>query len=410
MTESRYRWVSLVLGLACLVIASVGVLTATRGPDAVTNPLAAPLPPPPPSVQVTIAAGTLSIQGTEAGMKEPINPTTPVRVSVTHGVLRDVQFIDARSHQAVPGALDPDGRSWHSSAPLAYSGNYQLTTNAVGEDQREVRSTTAVSTLTPAKLSVASFIPSPTSGSVGVGQPLVVRFSRPVGDKAAAERVLKVTTSPSQLGSWYWMSATEAHYRGASYWAPGTTITLAANLFGVDLGNKVFGQANRTETVHIHDSWVAKADGGTKQMQILHNGALVKTMPISLGSPKNPSHEGPHVVSDKRPSVIMDSCTYGVCKGEAGYYKEKVDLDERISSDGEFVHSAPWSVRQQGSSNVSHGCVNLAPANASWFYSTFGIGDVVEITHSGGPPLPVWDTYGDWVLPWAQWQAGSAAS
>ena len=65
---------------------------------------------------------------------------------------------------------------------------------------------------------------------------------------------------------------------------------------------------------------------------------------ISLGSPGFPSHIGPHVISDKQPSVIMDSCTYGVCEGEPGYYKEKVELDERISDDGEFVHSAPWSV------------------------------------------------------------------
>jgi len=102
----------------------------------------------------------------------------------------------------------------------------------------------------------------------------------------------------------------------------------------------------------------------------------------------------------------MDSCTYGVCEGDPGYYKEKVDLDLRISNDGEFVHSAPWSVGQQGSSNVSHGCVNLSPANARWFYDRFNIGDVVEITNSGGPKLPIWDTYGDWEVPWSAWQAG----
>jgi lipoprotein-anchoring transpeptidase ErfK/SrfK len=143
-------------------------------------------------------------------------------------------------------------------------------------------------------------------------------------------------------------------------------------------------------------------------MQIFHNGSLANTMPISLGSPGHPSHTGPHVISDKQPSIIMDSCTYGVCQGQPGYYKEKVDLDERISNDGEFVHAAPWSVGQQGDSNVSHGCVNLSPANAQWFFDHFGVGDVVEITNSGGPPLPVYDTYGDWELDWSKWQAGSA--
>jgi lipoprotein-anchoring transpeptidase ErfK/SrfK len=143
-------------------------------------------------------------------------------------------------------------------------------------------------------------------------------------------------------------------------------------------------------------------------MQIFDNGKLVKTMPISLGSPGNPSHVGPHVISDKQPSITMDSCTYGVCQGQPGYYKEQVDLDERISNDGEFVHSAPWSVGSQGGDNVSHGCVNLSPANAQWFFDHFGVGDVVEITNSGGPPLPLSDTYGDWEVPWPQWQKGNA--
>ena len=243
---------------------------------------------------------------------------------------------------------------------------------------------------------------------MGVGQPLVVKFNHPVRDRAAAQRGLTVTATPAQAGSWYWLSDTEAHYRPQTYWTAGSTITLKADLYGVDLGGGVYGETDRTETVHIHDAWVAKADGATKTMQIFQNGKLVNTMPISLGSPGYPSHIGPHVISDKQPSVIMDSCTYGVCEGEPGYYKEKVDLDERISDDGEFVHSAPWSVGSQGGANVSHGCVNLSPANAQWFFDHFGIGDVVEIANSGGPQLPLGDTYGDWELSWAQWLKGTA--
>jgi len=81
------------------------------------------------------------------------------------------------------------------------------------------------------------------------------------------------------------------------------------------------------------DLRAAFADGGTEQMQIFDNGQLVKTMPISLGSPGFPTHNGPHVISDRQPSIIMDSCTYGVCKGQRGYYRERVDLDERIVID-----------------------------------------------------------------------------
>ncbi|HTF46489.1 MAG TPA: Ig-like domain-containing protein, partial [Pseudonocardia sp.] len=286
--------------------------------------------------------------------------------------------------------------------------SYQVSATAVGSDGQIVHQSGTVATVKPAVQAYPSFIPAPGQSSVGVGQPLVVKFDHPVSDKASAERALKVTTSPEQSGSWYWISPSEVHYRAATYWKSGTTILLNANMFGVDLGKGTFGQTNRSETIHVHDSWLAKADGKSETMQIFHNGSLVNTMPISLGSPGHPSHSGPHVISDKQPSIIMDSCTYGVCQGDPGYYKEKVDLDERISNDGEFVHAAPWSVGQQGSDNVSHGCVNLSPTNAQWFFDHFNVGDVVEITNSGGPTLPVYDTYGDWAVSWDQWQNGSA--
>ena len=64
------------------------------------------------------------------------------------------------------------------------------------------------------------------------------------------------------------------------------------------------------------------------------------------------------MISGKQPSIVMDSCTYGVCPGQPGYYKETVKLDERISNDGEFGHAAPWSTAQQGHANVSHGCID----------------------------------------------------
>jgi lipoprotein-anchoring transpeptidase ErfK/SrfK len=411
-TGGNHRLASAALGVATALIATAALATGTWGPVAVNRVLAGgsvSAPPPLPAAEVTIQAGANPIGDhglvpVGAGPAR-ISPSTPVTVAVQHGTLQTVQVTDAKSGQQVPGMLAPDSKTWRTTAPLSYDDTYQVAATAVGEDRQVVRESGTVSTVRPAALTMAALRPS-DGATVGVGHPLVVRFTRPVADRAAAIRALSVRTTPEQPGSWYWMSATEAHYRPESYWQPGTTIKLNANLFGADLGKGAFGQANRTATVRVHDSWVAKADGRSKVMQIFHNGTLAKTMPISLGSPTNPSHSGPHVVSDKKPTMIMDSCTYGVCEGDPGYYKEKVDLDVRISNDGEFVHSAPWSVGQQGSSNVSHGCVNLSPANAQWFFSHFNIGDVVEITNSGGPRLPVWDTYGDWTVPWSEWQAG----
>jgi lipoprotein-anchoring transpeptidase ErfK/SrfK len=394
------RWRVTAGSLLVLLVVAAPIIVASGPGSNDGRPAPAPSPAAPaPEVWITPAG--------------PVNPAHPIVVHVLNARARHVTVTDARTGTAIGGTLAQDATTWTSTGPLAYATSYTVAVDTVGAATPDVAAAAGhvdltVATVAPARQAYPSFVPPPSSGTVGVGQPLVVRFDHAVHDRAAAEAALHVTTNPAQVGAWYWLSDTELHYRPQTYWAPGSTITLDTGLFGVDLGGGVWGATNRSETVHVHDAWVAKADGNAEQMQIFHNGALVKTMPISLGSPGHPSHVGPHVISDKQPSIVMDSCTYGVCQGQPGYYKEQVDLDERISNDGEFVHSAPWSVGSQGGQNVSHGCVNLSPANAQWFFDHFGLGDVVEITNSGGPPLPLSDTYGDWELSWAQWQRGGA--
>lgn len=351
-------------------------------------------------------AATVSIKPAASAS---ISPTTPIVVSAAHGTLSTVTVLSPHGKH-VSGSLSADKATWTTSEPLGYDSTYQVSADAIGENGKTVHQGGQVHTLAPTAQAYPSLIPPPSVKDVGVGQPIVIRFDHSITDRAAAEKALHVTSVPPQPGGWYWMSNKEVHYRPQQYWQAGSTVTLNVGIYGVDLGDGVYGQTDRTTTFHVHDSWVAKANGAAHTMQILHNGALVKTMPISLGSPKYPSHTGTHVISAKSQKYIMDSSTYGVTKGEPGYYRETVLWDERISNDGEFVHAAPWSVNQQGSINVSHGCVNLSVANAIWFYRHFGVGDVVEITNSGGKPLPVWDTYGDWEPSWSEWQAGSALS
>ncbi|WP_225978129.1 L,D-transpeptidase [Gandjariella thermophila] len=358
-----------------------------------------PVPPSAPPVVVAVAP--------DGG--QPINPTTPITVTATAGTLSEVTVTNAATGRQVPGTLSADRTSWRSSQPLEYATSYRVAAKAKNAIGRSTEKDATVTTLTPAKRAYANVVPGPNvvqATGIGVGQPMVFQFTAPVANKAEVVKHLEATTDPPQPGAWYWVDDRNVHYRAQSYWQPGTTIRITAHVFGLDMGNGVYGAEDNTATYKVHDAWIAKADGRTEQLQIFDNGQMVKAMPMSLGAPGFPTHEGPHVISDKQPSIIMDSCSYGVCPGQPGYYREKVDLDLRISNDGEFVHSAPWSVGQQGNSNVSHGCVNLSPDNAQWFFDHFGIGDVVEITNSGGQPLPVWDTYGDWEVPWDQWQAG----
>ena len=46
---------------------------------------------------------------------------------------------------------------------------------------------------------------------------------------------------------------------------------------------------------------------------------------------------------------------------------------------GVYVHSAPWSVGSQGYANVSHGCINLSPDNAAWYFDTVRVGDPIVV-------------------------------
>jgi lipoprotein-anchoring transpeptidase ErfK/SrfK len=168
----------------------------------------------------------------------------------------------------------------------------------------------------------------------------------------------------------------------------------------------VFGQQDRTVNFTVGDSVIARADGAIHQMSVAINGAVVRTMPVSMGKPDSPSTNGVHVVTEQNQTKVMDSTTFGLAL-DAGGYIATVQWATRISNGGEFVHSAPWSVGQQGNSNVSHGCINLAPDNAKWFFGTVKKGDVVINTNTGGPDLKSWDGFGDWQVPWPQWLAGN---
>ena len=75
------------------------------------------------------------------------------------------------------------------------------------------------------------------------------------------------------------------------------------------------------------------------------------------------------------------------------------DLVLRVSS----CTPRPGRVESQGSENVSHGCVNVSTEAAKWFYDTALPGDPVTIRNTVGPPLEVWDGFGDWQLPFDQY-------
>jgi lipoprotein-anchoring transpeptidase ErfK/SrfK len=355
---------------------------------------------------VAVAAASVSIAPASSGK---INPATPVVIKASNGTLTSVTVKNTVKDSVVTGDFSSDKSTWTSNEVLGFGSAYAVTAVGANSAGKSVTKQSTISTISPAHLAYANMIPAPTSvKTVGVGQPMVFAFKNNVVNKEAVQKAITITTTPSQPGAWYWVASNELHYRAKDYWQAGTTIKVDAKIYGLDMGGGTYGAEDRSVTMHVHDAMIAKADGNTKTLKIYDNGRLIKSMPTSLGKGSTPTHSGPHVISDRQKSVVMDSCSYGVCPPNPKAYKETEYWAERMSNDGEFVHENPATVGVQGSANVSHGCANLSEANAEWFYNHMGIGDVVDVTNSGGPKLPVWDRYGDWEVPWSTWEAGNA--
>lgn len=336
-----------------------------------------------------------------------VNPTTPVSVDALHGTLTSVT-VSTPAGEPLQGAIAADGLSWQTDSPLEYSSTYTVVARADGEDGQRTTTRSTFTTIEPDALVFPSI--GPLDGTtVGVGMPVRVYFDAPVSDRATVQQHLSVTATPAQEGAWSWFSDTEVHWRPKVYWQAGTEVTVATSLFGVDMGGGAWGKVDREINFSVGPAHVSVANAQTFEMEVYDGGVLVKTIPVSMGATEGGWHtkSGPHVVLDKERKMTMDSTTYGLAL-DAGGYQTEVEFATRISNNGEFVHSAPWSVEDQGVRNVSHGCINASPADAEWFFGFSQPGDVVEVV---GTPVLLGSSDGDiydWALTWDQWLAGSA--
>ena len=127
------------------------------------------------------------------------------------------------------------------------------------------------------------------------------------------------------------------------------------------------------------------------RLTVTRNGTVVQTFPMSMGMAAG-GHQTPngtyYVLDKKMPTVVMDSSTYGVpVHSTYGYKVDGPELAVQFDNSGDYVHSAPWSVADQGKRDVSHGCINISPSNAQWFFDNFGAGDPVIVKNSVGDLL-----------------------
>jgi lipoprotein-anchoring transpeptidase ErfK/SrfK len=334
-----------------------------------------------------------------------VSVESPVTVSAEDGVLGAVTMAN-EAGTPIAGQLSSDGLTWSTTEPLGYNKRYTLNAQSLGLGGITSQQMT-FQTHSPENLTMAYVLPN-DGEVVGVGQPVAVQFDENIPNRLAAQKAIKITTNPPVDGAFYWLNNREVRWRPEHYWKPGTTIDVAVNTYGVDLGNGLFGQENVTTHFTVGDEVIATADDNTKIVTVRRNGEVVKTMPTSMGKNSTPTNNGVYIVGNRFTHIVMDSSTYGVPVNSPNGYRTDVDWATQISYSGIFVHSAPWSVGAQGYTNTSHGCLNVSPSNAVWFYDNTKRGDILEVVNTLGPTLPGTDGLGDWNVPWEQWKAGNA--
>ncbi|HUB54864.1 MAG TPA: Ig-like domain-containing protein [Mycobacterium sp.] len=329
----------------------------------------------------------------------------PVTVTAEAGVLASVEMVNENG-RSLSGQLSPDGVRWATTEPLGFNRSYTLTAKARGLGGVATRELT-FQTHSPQNLAMPYAMPH-DGEVVGVGEPVAIQFDENIADREAAEKAIVVTTDPPVEGAFYWLNNREVRWRPEHFWKPGTTVNVAVNTYGVDLGDGVFGEDNLRTHFTIGDEVIATADDTTKMVTVRVNGEVVKTMPTSMGKDSTPTASGIYILGLRFAHMIMDSSTYGVPVNSPNGYRTEVDFATQMSYSGVFVHSAPWSVGAQGHTNTSHGCLNVSPSNAQWFFEHTKRGDIVQVLNTIGPPLSGTEGLGDWNIPWDQWHAGNA--
>jgi lipoprotein-anchoring transpeptidase ErfK/SrfK len=412
----RARTASLVVGVLLLgvLVSDVAGLPGCHGScktaTATAQEQLPPAPPKPPLLGITPANGSTDL-----------SPRSRVSAQVVGGSLTNVSLVDDYGN-TLAGALSPDGASWRPTQPLKYGRTYTMKADSLGADGVPLARTTTFATASPnyladVYLETPGGLPIHEDMRYGIGTIIAARFDSQITDKAAAERNLVVTTNPPMQGSWYWVDDRTAHWRPAKYYAPGTTVSVAANIFGVRLGDGLYGEENAKATFTIGAAHVSIADDTTKTVSVFDAGKLVRAMPTSMGKGGYQTiagrdfsfwtPPGVYTVIDKAEVVTMDSSTYGLPVDSSMGYKVKIPYATRISTDGIYLHQLNETTWAQGNTNVSHGCLNLNGENAAWFYNFSQPGDIVEVKNTGGPGLKIWQN-GDWSLPWAEWLKGSS--
>ncbi|HVD04160.1 MAG TPA: Ig-like domain-containing protein [Candidatus Dormibacteraeota bacterium] len=339
----------------------------------------------------------ISIPGDSAA----VAPAAVIGVQLKHARLIKVSVLTSGG-KTLAGHLTPVG--WQSDQPMPWATKIVMTVTARGGSPRKTVVQTAAWTtaIQPLPTESIGLTISPGNGEqVGMGAAWVIQFSQPIpaADQQAVLRHLTTQESIADPVGWHWWSSTEVDGRPEQFWPIGEQASLTVNLDGLVInGYRLEGTTANRQFLVINQH-LTKVSAVTHQEQIYNGTQLINTFPVSLGRAGFPTISGTLVVLFKTPVVFMNSATIGY----PGLYAQNVYEDVAISTDGYYIHSANWDIYDHGVANVSHGCVEQNPNDATWFYNWSVPGDVVEISGTTLQASEA-DGEGDWNIPWTAFQ------
>ena len=346
-----------------------------------------------------------------------VDSESRIEVKVPDGRLERVRVtrIEDAQRQEVTGRISQDGRSWEplgGTGRLGLASKYSIEAVAVDAAGRRSARNTTFTTLVPEHRFIGYFKPENRS-TVGTGMIVSFDFNRPIRNRAAVEKAIKVTAEPAVEVVGHWFGKDRLDFRPATYWKPGTEVTVDVGLRDVQGAPGVYGSQQKTVGFTVGRSQVSLVDAAEHTMEVRRDGELLSTVPITAGAPKTTTYNGKMVVTELHEVTRMDGRTVGF----GGEYDIKdVPHAIRLTESGTFLHGNYWaSYDTFGSSNTSHGCIGLRDAKGGsgetpggWFFDRTLIGDVVEVVNSRDRKVAPDNGLGGWNLDWKAWKAGSA--
>ncbi|MEL4504635.1 Ig-like domain-containing protein [Luteococcus sp. H138] len=309
----------------------------------------------------------------------------------------------------ITGKINDKG-AWVASTRLDPDARYTVTATGTSDQGKTATKTLSFRTVSLSRSQeVFPTLTPVVNGPYGVAQPVVVHFDQPVKNKAEFERNMHVTSTPAQEGSWGWYDDKTVHWRPKNFWNPGTKVKLDANLNGVNAGDGRYGQLNRTLDLQIGKNQSGAVDVAKHTITWMRDGKKIGTWPMTAGKPGFVTRSGTKVVMEKAENIKMNSETTGIARDSAEGYDLKVAFALRVTTSGEFIHSAPWNAGNFGVRNASHGCVGMDEGQMYSLYSEAQVGDPVTFTGSDRK-LEVGNGWTEWNMTWEQWKARSALS